>query len=260
MTFRCSAASALEGEPLAGTAPTDRAFLFVEYAGAWGRNAPDLLREHVQIPDGLRPQLIRRYRSTTDGGLRVFIAWRPDGGSTTDEFRVETTTLADLTQLDRLDLVAPTEGRSPGLDEHTEPLWLVCTNGRRDVCCAELGRPVTAALSEQWPGETWETSHLGGHRFAATLLALPSGITLGRVDPVTVKEATQQVADGDHPTTYSRGRAGLTPAEQAIDIHATRTGIDPSRLRAVEQPTPPRRLSCADELGKPSTQVEVVEL
>ena len=37
--FRCSVGSRDDGEPLGGTAPTDTAFLFVEYPGAWGRQA-----------------------------------------------------------------------------------------------------------------------------------------------------------------------------------------------------------------------------
>ena len=39
---------------------------------------------------------------------------------------------------------------------------------------------MAAALTEQWPAQTWETTHLGGHRFAATLLAM---ITNGVLSP-----------------------------------------------------------------------------
>jgi len=262
VTFRCSAASLTDAEPMAGTAPTDRAFLFVEYAGAWGRDAPSLLREHVSISDGVRPQLIRRHRSVANGGLRVFAAWRVDDG-----FAVETTVLGSLTELDTLDLPALAEGRSPGLTVHDDPLWLVCTNGRRDVCCAELGRPVAAALTERWPAETWETTHLGGHRFSATLLALPSGVTLGRLDATNALSACEQILDGGHPTAHSRGRAGLAgraqvaelahPGSRAVEVagDVVTLRLDQSTMRVTVTATAgvPRRQSCADLKEKPST-------
>jgi len=262
VTFRCSAASLTDAEPMAGTAPTDRAFLFVEYAGAWGRDAPSLLREHASIPDGVRTQLIRRHRSAANGGLRVFAAWRAGDG-----FAVETTVLDSLTGLDTLDLSALAEGRSPGLTVHDDPLWLVCTNGRRDVCCAELGRPVAAALTERWMAETWETTHLGGHRFSATLLALPSGVTLGRLDATTAVEACQEIAAGRHPTAYSRGRAGLDgraqvaelahPGSRAVAVAGdlVTLQLDGSTFPVTVTATAgvPRRQSCADLKEKPST-------
>jgi hypothetical protein len=270
--FRCSTASRLHGEPMGGTAPTERALLFVEYAGAWGRDAPILLSEHVVVPAGIRAQLIRRHRATTSGGLTVFAAWS-DG----DRFTVETTRLRSLLELADLDLVALAGGRSPGLTPHDDLLWLVCTNGRRDLCCAEIGRPVTAALAEAWPDQTWETTHLGGHRFASTLLALPSGITLGRLDPVTAVLGCRMVADGLHPVSASRGRAGVPGAVQAAELHllaeleepgsleqvrvdGDRTEVTFDRGRVVVQTTtgPPRRQSCADLKTKPAPEYEVV--
>ena len=252
----------VDAEPMAGTAPTERAFLFVEYAGAWGRDAPALLREHVSIPEGVRPQLIRRHRSATDGGLRVFAAWL-EGGA----FSVETAILGSLTDLYSLDLEALAERRSPGLTPYADLLWLVCTNGRRDVCCAEHGRPVAAALTERWPAQTWETTHLGGHRFSATLLALPTGITLGRIDPTTAVEACREIEADRHPTAYSRGRAGLDGRAQVAELAhpgARVVGADRDQVTLIRDGTEfavtvtaetgvPRRQSCADLKEKPGT-------
>lgn len=250
---------------MAGTALTDRAFLLVEHAGPWPRDAPALLAGHVEVPHGIRVQLIRRHRAQPGRGLTVFLAWH-DGAS----YTVQTTFLSGLTELGGLDLAALAEGRSPGLTPYDEPLWLVCTNGRRDVCCAELGRPVTAALSRRWPGATWETTHLGGHRFAGTLLALPSGITLGRLDPVTALAACADIDAGGHPLASTRGRAGLPPAVQAAEVHllgevgpplvltgttvaGDLTEVRFDRASAVVHTSmgPPRRQSCADLATKP---------
>ena len=265
MTFRCSAASLTDAEPMAGTAPSEPAFLLVEYAGAWGREAPSLIAEHVEIPAGVRPQLIRRHRAAGPAsGLRVFAAWRDGAG-----FSVETTVLRSMEELGTLDLPALAGLRSPQLTPYDEPLWLVCTNGRRDVCCAEHGRPVAAALTDRWPDATWETTHLGGHRFSGTLLALPSGVTLGRLDPTSALLACEEIRFGGHPPEHSRGRAGrdgraqvaeLAHPDSAWAVEVTGdlvTLSDGSTLTVTAEPGEPRRQSCAGLNVKPATVFKI---
>ena len=118
-------------------------------------------------------------------------------------------------------------GRDAGLAPYDEPLLLVCTNGRRDVCCAEQGRPIAAALAARWPEATWETTHLGGHRFAGTLLALPSGVTLGRLDVASAVDDCTALSQGLFPVEQARGRAGRTPQAQVAELHLrTELGLD----------------------------------
>lgn len=271
--FRCSGASAADAEPLAGTAPTETDYLCVEYAGAWGRKAvaesrlPEPVREHLAGLEGVRVQLIRRVGGLRERGVRVFAASL--GGAAP---AVTTTRLDDVLDLPELDLSA--------LEPYGGPLWLVCTNGRRDLCCAEAGRPVASALASRWPEATWETTHLGGHRFAGTLLALPSGVTLGRLDATTAVAACHDLEHGVLPVAHARGRAGLPGAAQVADLHLRRErGID--RLGAVvvagvdgdvvrltaagttyavtvaERAGEPRRQSCADLSPKAGTVFEV---
>ena len=226
--YRCSVASRDDGEPIAGTAPTDTTVLLVEHAGSWGRKAvaesrlPEAVRDHLGGLDGVRVQLIRRHGGESGGGVRVFHA-----RATADGFDVRTVVLPGPDGLPGLDLerdLAPYDG----------PLWLVCTNGRRDRCCAEVGRPIAAALAARWPEATWETTHLGGHRFSGTLLALPSGHTLGRLDTATAVAACASLARGVVPVDLSRGRAGLTPPEQVRELHVL-AGGDPD-VEVVEVP------------------------
>ncbi|KRF02497.1 hypothetical protein ASG88_03690 [Nocardioides sp. Soil777] len=253
--FRCSVASRDDGEPIAGTAPTDTAFLLVEHAGSWGRKAvaesrlPEAVRDHLGALTGVRVQLIRRHGGESGPGVRVFHARATLGG-----FDVRTEVLPDAESL--LDLHLDDDlGGGPDWTAYDAPLWLVCTNGRRDRCCAEIGRPITAALAGRWPEATWETTHLGGHRFAGTLLALPSGHTLGRLDVASAVEACAILEKGSVPVEASRGRAGLTPAEQVRELHVL-AGGDPD-VDVVEVPSQPRRASCADLVEKPTTRWEV---
>ena len=245
--FRCSVASTGDAEPLAGTAPTDTEMLFVEHPGPWGRKAVEesrlavTVREHLASLRGVRVQLVRRFGARGERGLRVFHA-----RSRATDWEVRTTVLADAADLVGLDLAA--------LDPYAGPLWMVCTNGRRDRCCAEVGRPVAAALAARWPEATWETSHLGGHRFAGTLLALPSGHTLGRLDPPSAVDACARLEAGDVPLGLSRGRAGLSPADQVLDLHRLAGGSDD--VDVVEVPGA-RRASCADLVEKPTSRWEL---
>lgn len=247
--FRCSAASRDDGEPLAGTAPTDTTFLFVEDVGPWGRKAveesrlPEAVREHLGGFAEVRVQLIRRHAGTGGHGTRIFHAAATAGGG----FDVRTTVLDTPDDLLALDLAA--------LAPYDEPLWFVCTNGRRDRCCAEAGRPIAAALTERWPEQTWETTHLGGHRFAGTLLALPTGHTLGRLDAASAVAACARLEDGQVPVDLSRGRAGLAPDAQVLELHRLAGGAED--VEVVEVAWPPRRQSCADLKEKPSVRYEV---
>lgn len=245
--FRCSAASSGDDEPLAGTAPTETEILFVEHSGPWGRKAveesrlPVTVRERLASLVGVRVQLVRRFGGRDEPGLRVFHARARDA-----DWEVRATVLDDATDLVGLDLAA--------LPPYAGPLWMVCTNGRRDRCCAEVGRPVAAALAARWPEATWETSHLGGHRFAGTLLALPSGHTLGRLDPTSAVDACARLEAGTVPLELSRGRAGLSPSDQVLDLHRLAGGDEDVDVVEVAGA---RRASCADLLEKPTARWEI---
>ena len=100
------------------------------------------------------------------------------------------------------------------------PVYAVCAHGTRDMCCAIEGRPVAAALDRHCPGRAWECSHVGGDRFAANVLVLPSGQLYGRVtDPAELASATEA---GQVLVDRLRGQVGLPPAGQAAVVHAQR--------------------------------------
>lgn len=252
------------GQALPGTAPTDREWLFVEQPGDW---APKVALPSPVTHPGARVQLIRRHGGGSGPGVRVFWAEVSPEGSA---FAVRTGVRESVEAAVRVD---PAD-----LAAYDAPLWLVCTHGRRDLCCAERGRPVAAALAAAWPEETWETTHLGGHRFAATLLALPSGITLGRLEPDTAVAACEELRQGRVPLAVTRGRAGTSglaqAAEHQVRVRAGLTGLDDVRVRGVDgafdggsrvlldtpggqavvrvrtEPGPPLTQSCGDEKVK----------
>jgi hypothetical protein len=127
--------------------------------------------------------------------------------------------LEDASELSRLN--PPVQ--DPEWRVETEPLYLVCTHGRHDPCCALFGRPVAAALSAREPDRTWESSHVGGDRFGANVVVLPQGLYLGRVIPGRVDEVVDAVREDRIPLALLRGRSSFSMTVQAAQ-HFVRSG------------------------------------
>lgn len=63
---------------------------------------------------------------------------------------------------------------------------LVCTQGSRDAACGHYGYPLYREIRTNWVTPTlrvWRASHIGGHRFAGTLLDFPTGLGWGYMTP-----------------------------------------------------------------------------
>lgn len=236
--FRCAVASEARDDLLAGSASTTRAFLLVEHPGPWGVTA----LTDARLPDGLGTELKRR---AAEAGAKVLLTRRPNGASKeSGGVRVfaahadhaapwlETTVLDRIEDAADLDLTALVEGRSLGLTPYDGPLVAVCTHGRHDACCAERGRPVSQALEEAFPGETWEVSHLGGDRYAGNAVVLPRGLYLGRLTPESAREAVRLLRAGEVPLEVLRGRSGFAPPLQVAEL-ALRRHVDERRLDGV---------------------------
>jgi hypothetical protein len=229
----CSTRAAAAGEPLAATAVGDARWLLLEQPGPWAPKVPigsDLdagvaaaLAQRAEAL-GIRVGLLRRTVAHAPGGPRVcFLA-----STARDAPWVERHVLPDAAAVLDLDLQALGAGTptDPGA-RWDEAVYAVCTHGERDPCCARLGRRLARALSAARPEQTWQTSHLGGHRFAPTLLHLPSGLSLGRVTPARAREVADALDSGRIPLELLRGRAGDPWAVQAADcLVRLRTGLD----------------------------------
>nr|WP_240929651.1 sucrase ferredoxin [Streptomyces coryli] len=211
---------------MAGTAATATTWLLIEQPGPWGSKAlteshldPAVGRALESAADGtgVRVALIRRPGRHADCGRairrRVFAAHTAPGASW-----VRTTEITDPAELLDLDFAALGAGARFDGTPAPAPLALVCTNGKRDRCCALLGRPLAETLAAQATCDTWEITHIGGHRFSPTLLLLPYGYAYGRMTPHAVKEATEALRDGRVITENSRGRSTWDRPAQAADL------------------------------------------
>ncbi|MGW0569048.1 sucrase ferredoxin [Streptomyces tauricus] len=226
-------------EPLAGTAATARTWLLVEQPGPWGAEAltsshldPVLGRalERAAEGTGVRIALIRRPGRHADchqaAERQVYAAHTAPGN-----VWLHSATTTDPEQLLTLDFADLGRGLSSTFDTaldarpHTgDPLALVCTNGKRDRCCALLGRPLAAELAASGVAGAWEVTHLGGHRFSPTLLVLPFGYAYGRAEAHAVKEVLQGVREGRVVTEGCRGSSAWERPGQAAEL-AVRTAV-----------------------------------
>ena len=217
------------------TASMVRSWLLVEHPGAWGPKALSESGLPVHVGDGLaghskahgfRVLLVRPPVRPSDSSRHCFVAhsgrhWR----------WIEERVVRDLDELLDVDFSPLPEGRPVGFGTpRRAPLYLVCTNGRHDPCCANLGRPVARVLHPRAPGSVWESSHFGGDRFAGNLVVLPHGLYFGRLSPEDAERVVDAYERGVVDLENYRGRAGEPFAAQAAEFFLRReedlVGVD----------------------------------
>ena len=242
----CTTLSRALTEPLGGTAATGATWLLLEQPGPWGAKAltqshldPELGRALEARAKGtdVRIALIRRPGPHADRrpptARQIYLAHTRPGNSW-----VRGLTLADPADLLDLDFAALGAGAHDGVGSahQGDPLALVCTNGRRDRCCALLGRPLAAELAAAGHAQVWETTHLGGHRFSPTVLVLPYGYAYGRLTPESAKEVLAATHEGRMAPEWCRGRSYWEPAGQAAELAVrAHTGEDRAEVLTLRQ-------------------------
>jgi hypothetical protein len=235
----CSEESRENAEPLSATASRVDHWLIVEYRGLWSHDAlagsglSDQVKARLREQAAARPftKLLFARRTERRGrpGLAVIWGSSPEHGGTL--FQAELEGYEDLLELD---LTGPGEPLG-------HPLLLVCTHGKHDRCCARYGRPLYQALDEQAEEDwVWQSSHVGGDRFAGNVVVLPEGLYFGRVGPAEAWPVLDEYLAGRIHLEHYRGRACYSFSEQAAELtvrEATgRRGIDDLELTRNEGP------------------------
>ncbi len=221
--FYCCEYSQQAGEQLFATATEVKVWLLLEHNGAWGAKAfeeSDLpapvkarLNEHLAGIPGARMQLIRqdRGRSVTS----FYVAVSNEKAPTLYEF--DLTSYDDLLTLDIPAIVAGDAAYQKHINQ--KPIFIVCANGKRDVSCAKYGTPVYQRMMQHAGTAVWQTTHIGGHRFAATCVYLPYGVIYGRIPPERTTEVFDETLAGRIVLDLYRGRSFYAPVVQAADYY-----------------------------------------
>ena len=140
-------------------------------------------KEDFLVPDG---ELVAAVEALLRG---------PGGSSTLGRFRQETAGVRDV---------------------------VVCTHGSRDVCCGKYGYPVYDLLRRRHARSgrlrVWRSSHIGGHRFAPTMIDYPEARYWGHLEPWAAERVVARHGPVSGLGRFYRGWSGLgSPFEQVAE-------------------------------------------
>ncbi len=116
----------------------------------------------------------------------------------------------------------------------TNPRYFVCTNGKRDLCCARFGLPIYQRLRELVGDRVWQVTHLGGHRFAPNVLVAPQNLLYGRLQLDNLEAWVERVEQGQVDFTHLRGRTEYPKAVQAAETLVGEQGLRLLHVRGDE--------------------------
>lgn len=221
--FFCSDLAWEYGIPLVGTATRGDIWFLLEHTGRWGAKALEESLLSQEIKDHLNPAhypgfevrtlLIKQGRTRHSEGFHFFV-----GSTHPLEPRLYEYHLDDYADLLHIDLSSLVNGQ-PGDSAHlrAEPLYLVCTNGKRDQCCSVYGPETYHAMAAEAGEAVWQSSHIGGHNKAPTILFFPHGLNYGQSIPSQARQLIRAYQQGRVVLHHYRGRACFDPPAQAAE-------------------------------------------
>ena len=240
----CATVSTASHESLTATASRIDNWIVLEYRALWDRDVLGACRFTPELKAHLREQLhalaparllfVKKPERRAYGRRHVYF-----GSSKAGEerfFQLEVDHQEDLLGFDFAGALGG-DGL-PGMPvDH--PLLVVCTHGKRDRCCAKNGQPLYDALRhETESGWVWQSTHVGGDRFAGNVVMLPQGLYYGRVEPGDVPGLLEAHSSGRIDMEHYRGRAAhsfpVQAAEHAIRESGGLVGIDDLELVGVD--------------------------
>ena len=240
----CTEFSLMNAEPLAATASRIDHWILVEYRGVWSR---DVLGGSI-LSDTVKEHLRAQLRALPNS--RLLFVRRPDrrgrarhavyfGRSRERDQRLFGLEIGSHEELAELDFVSGIEEGSLG-ERVEHPLLVVCTHGKRDRCCAKFGQPLYDELRAQVEGEwVWQSTHVGGDRFAGNVVFLPEGVYYGRVERADVWGLLDEHLAGRIAIGHYRGRScypfHVQAAERTIRAVTELDEVDDVALVDVER-------------------------
>lgn len=213
-----------DSEPLPGTAKPGLTYVLFEWPHKWSHDVLDGDTFGDELTEKLKAHM-QRYNATlllirhpTREGRQiedhhVYLVFA-------DQAATEVLHVDGPEEILDLDLSGPGQNSAKS---RTKPLVLVCTHAKRDMCCAIKGRPIVNELVEKYPfGQgndvVWETSHIKGHRFAATMLLMPWAYSFGRMNLEATEAMLEAAMRGEYFVPGNRGRGTFSPVGQVAEV------------------------------------------
>ena len=222
----CSVLSRNSAEPLAGSAPFARHFVFItwpkkywqyealEAKGGFPQGLKKWMKEQSEVNGKISIRLVSRAGLSQD---KVEIYIYPEKYCYSNVLPSQIPAVLESYFRDGITTAfspAPIEGEQ----------IFICTHGRHDKCCAKFGQELADKMRyhvsrQKTAVEVWDSSHLGGHRFAATMIDFPTGRAYGHL---SADELPNYLASRKAAQVYGRAYRGsvfLSGLEQVAEAH-----------------------------------------
>ena len=232
---RCSLVSRASGDDPGGSGTPFAAYLGIEVPPPWDED----VAESPGFPEGLLEPIDKVFGTgvigkftglmpdpdySHEGHKRVLLYRRPKSPGVAyerHEWLLPEEQLVSFVQaLSENDLSRFEHYREYGPVERD---ILVCTHGGRDACCGKFGYPVYDLLRSDYASiysslRVWRASHIGGHRFAPTLIDFPNGHYWGHLEPEALENLVSNNGPFSQLRRFYRGWAGLESSfEQLVE-------------------------------------------
>ncbi|MEZ4287309.1 MAG: sucrase ferredoxin [Polyangiales bacterium] len=248
MSEVCSSLSREGNEPLAGTAPETTYWIFWRFESPWAGKplrsealdpaVRDTFESLQERRSDIRVQLIRQPVLPDFSRVLMMGSGDPENPwlAHFDERLSDSIPSLDFEAMfDACDEARRANQPIPyeGARWVQEPTFFVCVHSQRDRCCGKEGGALYRSMSRMQNVQVWQTSHLGGHRFAPVVLSMPDGLCFGRVRSEDAAMLIELIGDRRMPLDSLRGRCAWPAAAQAAEI-ALRAKTGDDRVGAVQ--------------------------
>ena len=222
----CSVLSRNSAEPLAGSAPFARHFVFITWPKKYWQY--EALEAKGGFPQGLKKWM--KEQSEVNGKISIRLVSRAGLGQDKVEIYIYPEKYCYSNVLpSQIPAVLESYFRD-GITAAFSPAPIegeqifICTHGRHDKCCAKFGQELADKMRyhvsrQKTAVEVWDSSHLGGHRFAATMIDFPAGRAYGHL---SADELPNYLASRKAAQVYGRAYRGsvfLSGLEQVAEAH-----------------------------------------
>ena len=221
----CRDLSLERGEPHQGTGDTPQRVLML----AWPRGK---WRTPRWESADMSPELARAVHEAAKSGLHVALIDRV--GETENLPRL--TALPESIHADfasEADLIAAIEGYAAGrmFAGEFDPriTVLVCTDSRRDACCARYGfstYKALVAIADAARFNIVQATHIGGCRFAASLVVMPQRQRYGRMTAGQAPAFLESLSRGEIFLPAYKGRTDQPEPLQVAELAALQWAAD----------------------------------
>ena len=215
----CSQRARDNNEPIRGTASWARAWLLIENHQPWPSHAvndalPADLRTRIAAA-GWNAQFVREFDDRS--AVSPFRVWFADAVKQSVWLWQASTHDEQLSMIEALLAGAPEPAQVV-----THPFLLVCTNGKRDACCAVAGREILSGLAHLTADGSapvaLESTHLGGHRFAGVVVSLPHSYQYRCHDSEHAQRILDAARQGIVEKQGVRGHTATQAPEQVAEL------------------------------------------